>query len=54
MLTIGLPGDKVVMCILRKECFGTSYAETLTNNRLQMQSSINAIQIYVSTPSIIK
>ena len=48
--TIGFPEDKVVLRLLRKECWDISSAEVLPNNRASMRNHINNIQTYGATP----
>jgi hypothetical protein len=48
--TIGFPEDKVVLRLLRNDCWGVSSAEILANNRAAMRNRINNIQAYGSTP----
>ena len=48
--TIGFPEDKVVLRLLRNDCWGFSSAEILPNNRAAMRNRINNIQTYGSTP----
>ena len=48
--TIGFPEDKVVLRLLRNDCWGVSSAELLPNNRVGMRNRINNIRTYGSTP----